>query len=217
MFDWEKEHKQLIEELLGEGLLRNERIRKAFEELPRHLFVPESVKRYAFENRPLPIGYGQTISQPSIVAQMTELLDPKPGDKVLEIGAGSGWQAAILAKIIYPGKVYTVERIKELAEFAKKNLERAGIKNVEVIVGDGTLGYKKEAPYDKIIVTAAAPEIPAPLIEQLKVNGRMIIPVGSAYMQELLLVIKKDEKNFEIQRHGACVFVKLIGKYGWNE
>ncbi len=216
MFRWEEEHKKLIEELLDEGLLRDKRIRRAFEELPRHMFVPESVKRYAFENRPLPIGCGQTISQPSIVAKMTELLDPKPGDKVLEIGTGSGWQAAILARVVYPGKVYTVERISELAEFAKKNLETANIKNVEVIVGDGTLGYKKEAPYDKIIVTAAAPEIPAPLIEQLKINGRMVIPVGSAYMQELLLIIKKDSNDFDVYRHGACVFVKLIGTYGWK-
>ena len=159
----------------------------------RHLFVPSSQQRRAYDDGPMPIGYGQTISQPYIVAYMTEIVNPEPGDKVLEIGAGSGYQAAVLAEIVK--KVYTIEIIPELGKEAKERLNRLGYENVEVITADGYHGLETHAPFDAILVTAAAEHIPPPLIAQLKDGGKMIIPVGSPFMvQTLMLVEKKDGK-----------------------
>lgn len=166
---------------------------KAMQTVDRHRFVPAGQQMRAYDDGPIPIGYGQTISQPYIVAYMTQLSDPEPGDKVLEVGAGSGYQAAILGEIVE--QVYTIEIIPELGERARKLLKELGYDNIEVITGDGYFGHEQHAPYDAIVVTAAAEYIPPPLIAQLKDGGKMIIPVGSPFMvQNLMLVEKKGEQ-----------------------
>ncbi|MEB3756681.1 MAG: protein-L-isoaspartate(D-aspartate) O-methyltransferase, partial [Desulfurococcales archaeon] len=209
MEDFEKQRKILVETLVAEGALFDEYARKAMLKVPRELFVPEHQKHLAYIDEPLPIGYGQTISAPSMVAIMTSHLKVRPRHKVLEIGTGSGYQAALLAEIVGDeGHVYTVERIPELAEIAKKNLEKAGYNNrVTVIVSDGTLGYKEKAPYDRIIVTAASPDIPKPLVEQLKPNGILVIPVGDRYLQRLLIVEKDTKGKTRIRKDTWCAFV----------
>ena len=200
----------------GRGI-DSERIIRAFESLPRELFVPEELREHSYDDNPLPIGMGQTISQPYIVALMTDLLRLREGDKVLEIGTGSGYQAAILSYVVgEKGIVYTIERIPKLAERAKNVLEQIGIKNVNVIVGDGTEGLPDHAPYKGIVVTAAAPSVPQPLRDQLDINGRLVIPVGDSYLQELL-VIERTEVGYAEERHGMCRFVPLIGRYGWKD
>ena len=218
-----EERKRLVEMLKRDGIIRSKKVERALLNVPRELFVPENYRDLAYADTPLPIGKGQTISAPHMVALMTELLNLDEGMKVLEIGTGSGYQAAVIAEIVAPknskklGKVITIERIPELAEFAKRNLERAGyIDRVKVVVGDGTLGYPKEAPYDRIIVTAAAPDIPKPLLEQLKPGGRMVIPVGNKYLQYLYIVDKTPSGKIIINKDTPCVFVPLIGKYGWK-
>lgn len=206
MFSLDYRRKDLVRYLKGRGFLRSRRVIRAFKDVPRELFVPEERRKYAYDDSPLPIGGGQTISAPHMVAVMTELLKPRKRDKVLEIGAGSGYQAAILAKLVK--KVYTVEFDDELASFAEGNLKKAGIKNVEVIAGDGSLGYSEAAPYKKIIVTCGTPEIPEPLIEQLDDGGRLIAPVGGSWLQTLTMLRKKRGK-IEKSEHGGCVFVML--------
>ena len=193
-----------------------EDILSAFEKVPREEFVPPRLMSQAYENHPLPIGYGQTISQPIMIADMMKHLDLKEGQKVLEIGAGSGYQAALLKGVVgEEGKVISIERVPELVEFAKGNLERAGY-DVEVVLGDGTLGYPEGAPYDRIIVTAGSPDIPQPLIGQLNAGGRLVVPVGGRWMQELLIIDKVGD-GIKTTRSTPCVFVKLIGEYGWPE
>jgi len=204
---------ELVERLIRNGALKTKKIIEAFRKVKRENFVPKKYKNLAYVDQPLPTYEGQTISQPTIVAIMTEALQPQKGDKVLEIGTGSGYQAAILAEIVKPGKVYTIERIKKLVEFAKKNLK--DYKNVVVIHGDGSQGLKEEAPFDCIIVTAAAPKVPDVLKEQLKIGGRMIIPVGDRCSQNLIL-LKKKVRGFEEVNMGPVVFVPLIGKYGFK-
>ena len=168
---------ELIRELIEEQWLRTKAVIRAFKKVPRENFVPEDQKKYAYVNYPLPIAAGQTISQPLTAAVMTESLAARGGDKVLEVGTGSGYQAAILSEIVGPtGKIITTEIIPELYDFSKRNL--ANYKNVSLLNVDGSVGYDKEAPYDKIIVTASAPKVPKPLIEQLKDGGRLVIPVG---------------------------------------
>jgi protein-L-isoaspartate(D-aspartate) O-methyltransferase len=172
--------------------IHNKYVLKAMENVPRHRFVPDKQKRNAYDDRPLPIGYGQTISQPYIVAYMTQVIDPKPEYRVLEIGTGSGYQAAVLAEIA--DSVFTLEIVKGLADRARSDLKENGFKNVVVRHGDGYYGWESKAPFDAIVVTAAAEHIPPPLIEQLKPDGKMIIPVGSPFMiQNLMLVEKKGE------------------------
>ncbi len=220
---FEEARRRIVEYLVELGYIRSEKVKKALLSVPREEFVPEAYRDMAYNDHPLPIGYGQTISAIHMVAIMTEALDPEPGDKVLEVGTGSGYQAAVLAEIVGKmdpsrrGHVYTIERIPELAEFARRNLERTGYSEyVTVIVGDGTLGYPDEAPYDRIIVTAASPDIPEPLIEQLKDGGRIVIPVGDLWFQRLVIADKKDGEL--VRRYGIeCVFVPLVGKYGWKE
>jgi protein-L-isoaspartate(D-aspartate) O-methyltransferase len=176
--------------------------------VPRHEFVPENLKPYAYVNRPLPIGHSQTISQPLIVGLMTDLLDVGKGSSVLEIGTGSGYQAAILAYCVK--QVYSIEIIKELGEDAKVRLQRLGYGNVEVRIGDGHQGWKEHAPFDAIIVTAAAAHVPPPLIEQLKPGGRMVIPVGETYStQYLTLVEKDDEGKVQMKKLLAVAFVPM--------
>lgn len=180
---------------LDDGKL-DEAILEAMRKVPREAFVPPTRKAEAYQNRPLPIGYGQTISQPYIVAVMTDLLRLKPTDKVLEIGTGSGYQAAVAAQLAK--QVYSIEIIEPLAKKAKKRLARLGYKNIKTKMGDGYYGWKEHAPYDAIIVTAAATHIPPPLIQQLKPGGRMVIPVGSRFATQQLLLVEKD-KNGEVR------------------
>ncbi len=178
--------------------------------VPRHEFVPENQKPYAYENRPLPIGYGQTISQPYIVALMTDLLEAGPGQKVLEVGTGSGYQAAVLSGLV--GRVYSVEIIPELAEEAAARLKRLGYENVEVRKGDGYYGWEEHAPFDGILVTAAGSHIPPPLVRQLKPGGKMVIPVGGPFMTQQLVVVEKlpDEK-IRSKQVLPVAFVPLTG------
>ncbi|HVP96570.1 protein-L-isoaspartate(D-aspartate) O-methyltransferase [Methanoregula sp.] len=190
------------------------RVLAAMREVPRHLFVPPPYDRDAYADAPLPIGSGQTISQPYIVALMTELLHPKSSDKVLEIGAGSGYQAAILSQLVR--SVVTVERIGTVAAQARSNLAAVHAENVEIVEGDGTLGYPHSAPYSGILVTAATPEIPDPLLAQLMDEGRLVAPVGSRSVQELV-VVERHGSHYREERHGDVRFVPLIGEYGWRE
>lgn len=208
---------RLVEKLEREGIIKSEKVKRAFLRVPRYKFVPERYKAYAHVDEPLPIPAGQTISAPHMVAIMLELAELEEGMNVLEVGTGSGWNAALIYELV-KRDVYTIERIPELAEFARRNLERAGYNRVHVIVGDGTKGFPPKAPYDRIIVTAGAPKVPEPLIEQLKVGGKILIPVGSYHLwQELLEVIKISEDNkVKIKNHGGVAFVPLIGEYGWR-
>ncbi|MDH7596293.1 MAG: protein-L-isoaspartate O-methyltransferase [Methanothrix sp.] len=198
--------------------LRNyvsERVVEAMSRVPRELFVPDELRPMAYEDRPLPIGYGQTISAPHMVAIMCDLLDLHEGMKVLEVGGGCGYHAAVMAELVGPsGHVYSVERIPELVEIARRNLERAGYRNVSMIAGDGSLGYREQAPYDRISVAASAPDIPEPLKEQLRPGGRMVIPVGS-YSQDLLVVTKNHD--IRVERAMGVIFVPLIGEYGFKD
>ena len=188
------------------------RVMAAMAKVPRHAFVPADEVKHAYENRPLPIGHGQTISQPYIVAIMTDLVKPKPGQRILEVGTGSGYQAAILAKLV--DQVYTMEIIEPLAASAEQRLAKLGYRNVHVRVGDGYYGWAKEAPFDAIVVTAAASHIPPPLLQQLKPGGRMVIPVGSRFMvQQLVVVEKNDEGTFTTHQILPVQFVPLTGKH----
>jgi protein-L-isoaspartate(D-aspartate) O-methyltransferase len=194
--------------------VEDRRVLDAMREIPRHLFIPDEFGAAAYHDRPLPIGSGQTISQPYIVGLMTSLLELKQNDKVLEIGAGSGYQAAILSKLVR--SVTTVERLPEIASKAKIMMQRLGISNVNVVVGDGTLGYAPDAPYDGIIITAASPDIPRPLIDQLADNGRLVAPVGPRDLQQLVRIRKQGDR-LNRETFGGVVFVPLLGCHGWQE
>lgn len=213
---YEGRRERLVRTLAEEGYIRSQRVAQAMLRVPRELFVPPGLKDMAYEDKPLPIGFDQTISAPSVVAYMTELLNPLPGEKVLEVGTGSGYQTAILAELVSPGGfVWSVERIPQIAEAARKRLEDLGYGDrVRVVVGDGSQGYLEGAPYDKIMVTASAPDVPPPLIEQLKVGGTMVIPVGHSFLQNLYLVRKGEGGEVFRWKDLAVVFVPLIGKYG---
>ncbi len=188
------------------------RVLRAMAKVPRHLFVPRSEARYAYDNRPLPIGYGQTISQPYIVAVMTDLLQTAPGDRVLEIGTGSGYQAAILAELVEA--VFTIEIIEPLGTAARSRLRRLGYDNTRVKIGDGYYGWEKYAPFDAIVVTAAANHVPPPLIRQLKPGGRMMIPVGSRFFTQQLVLVEKDATGKITTRQVLPVqFVPLTGSH----
>jgi len=209
---------ELIASMISSGALKTKQVIDAFEKVKREEFCLPEYRKEAYEDRPLPIIAGQTISQPTTVAIMTGALDLKEGQKVLEIGAGSGYQAAIIAEVIgKQGKLYTIERIKELADFAKKNLMKEGYRNVKIILGDGSLGLKSEAPFDRIIVTACSPKVPNSLKEQLKIGGKMVIPVGPEHHgQDMLVLTKKSKDEFEEWNIGPFSFVPLIGKEGWK-
>ncbi len=207
--EFEVQKNRLIEELRLHDI--SERVLSAMRKVPRHLFVPEKEQRNAYADYPLPIGWGQTISAPHMVAIMCELLDIQDSMKILEIGAGSGYHAAVMALLAGSGHVYAVERIEGLAHFARDNLKKAGITNVTVIVEDGSLGLPGYAPYDRISVACAAPEILDTLTAQLKEGGKLVIPVGK-YFQELYLVTKTNGLKKEAK--GGVVFVPLVGKKG---
>jgi protein-L-isoaspartate(D-aspartate) O-methyltransferase len=208
------ERSRMVEHQIRARGITNPRLLTAMREIPRHHFIPPPYNSSAYEDAPLPIGNGQTISQPYIVALMTELLDPRPEDRVLEIGAGSGYQAAILSRLVR--HVTTIERIPGVADLARRNVEELGLKNISIIVGDGTLGYTGNAPYDGIIITAATPEIPQPLIDQLAVGGILVAPVGSRDIQELV-TLTRTEKGIVRASHGGVRFVPLIGEHGWAD
>lgn len=211
---YEAERRLMVEEQLVRRGIRDDRVLEAMGSVPRHLFVSDELIESAYFDCALPIGEGQTISQPYMVAVMTELLELKGDERILEIGTGSGYQTAILSQLA--AEVFTIERIPSLAEKAKQRLMDIGRGNVHAIVSDGTQGLPEHAPYDGIIVTAGAPEVPQSYLDQLRENGKIVIPVGSRYSQVLYQVVKTPEG---VQRHmsTACVFVPLVGQEGWDE
>lgn len=204
---------QMVQYQLVNRGIHDERVLKAMSEVPRHLFVPELYRHAAYEDCPLPIGEGQTISQPYMVAIMTQCLELKGKENVLEIGTGSGYQAAILSRLA--SHVYTIERHSALASRAKTILQQMGYDNVDVIEGDGSLGLPEKAPFQGIIVTACAPHVPACLLDQLETGGRLVIPVGNPYNQILHQVVK-TEKGIKSMDILECAFVPLIGEEGWK-
>jgi len=210
--EYKEERKRMVDLLRRRGI--STEVLEAMNRVKRHLFVPPELRDQAYGDYPLPIGGGQTISAPHMVAMMCDYLKLERGDKVLEIGAGSGYHAAVIAELIgTEGRVYTVERLPLLVDFSTRNLRDAGYKNVVVVSGDGTLGLPEHAPFDKICVTCAAPSVPPPLLEQLKTRGRMVIPIGR-YIQELYLVEKKN--GIEKQSKCEVAFVPLIGRFGFR-
>ena len=209
--DFEAVRAELIEHLSTE--IKDKRVLEVMRSIPRELFVPPEIRRSAYEDRPLPIGHDQTISQPFIIALMTEALELKGNEKVLEVGTGSGYQAAILARLAR--FVVTTERVPALAEAARKVLDSLGFTNIEVHLAEETLGWQKEAPYEAIMVTAGAPRVPPDLLAQLAIGGRLVIPVGSRYIQELYKITRGRKKNV-VEDLGGCRFVSLIGKDAWE-
>ncbi len=201
------------DQIMARGI-RDKKILDAFTDVPRHKFVEDYLKYKAYDDYPLSIGFSQTISQPYMVAIMTEALKVQPESKVLEIGTGSGYQAAILSRLA--NFVYSIERLAPLASRARKTLDELGIFNVQIIIVDGTKGYAKEAPFDRIIVTAGAPYTPEALIEQLAPEGMLVIPVGDQYLQDLKRITKK-KNGIKTESLGGCRFVRLIGENGWKE
>ncbi len=228
--DFAKARKSMVEHQIKARGIYNERLLDAFLKVERHFFVPKSMIQFAYYDQPLSIGYGQTISQPYIVALMIDLLDLKKDNIVLEIGTGSGYQTVLLAEMAR--SVYSIERIEPLARSAKKRAEKLGYKNIIIKVGDGTLGWtdrdfsmnenvlsnyeEVDMKFDAIIVSAAAPEMPQKLIEQLADNGRMVIPYGKHFSQDLLRISKRNNK-IKRENFGGCMFVPLIGHYGWKQ
>ncbi|MCK4728893.1 MAG: protein-L-isoaspartate(D-aspartate) O-methyltransferase [Desulfobacterales bacterium] len=210
--------RRLLEKMVSTQIevrgIHDQRVLEAMRKVPRHLFVSEALQDQAFGDFPLPIGEGQTISQPFIVAEMTQSLELTQNDRVLEIGTGSGYQTAILAELAY--RVYTIERVRKLFIGARKILEQLHYHNVVAKCSDGTLGWAEESPFDAIIVTAGAPEVPDTLVEQLEEGGRLVIPVGGR-LSQTLLKIERREDGIRKTNLGGCRFVKLIGNHGWKE
>ncbi len=211
--DHEVQRRRMVEEQIVSRGIADEQVIVAFRRVSRHEFVPPALVEYAYDDHPLSIGEGQTISQPYMVALMTACLQLKGAEKVLEIGTGSGYQLAILAEIVK--EAYSVERIESLARRAEAVLQRLGYVNFKIKVGDGTLGWEEHSPYDCIIVTAASPQIPQSLVRQLKDGGRLVIPVGGAFGQVLTVVARKG-KDVSLEEVCGCVFVPLVGKEGWH-
>lgn len=208
---YQSQRARMIELLRARGI-HDERVLKAMAEIPRHLFVPDALAAKAYGDHALPIGDMQTISQPYMVARMTELLEVDADSTVLEIGAGSGYQTAVLSAVA--GRVLSIERLSELARNAQRNIRRLGCYNATVKWFDGTIGWSDHAPYDGILVAAGSPEIPEPLVKQLIVGGRLVIPIGDADQQVLVRIIR-TETGVTRENHGLCQFVKLIGRHGW--
>jgi protein-L-isoaspartate(D-aspartate) O-methyltransferase len=207
---------RLVDSLLRKGYVVTPAVESALRKVPREEFLPAKLKGDAYVDSPMPIGEGQTISAPHMVAIMAEKLDLMPGNKVLEIGAGSGYHAAVVAEMVRPeGHVFTVERIASLAKFAEDNLGRAGYgDSVSVIVADGSKGLPEEAPFDRIFVACGAPDVPSPLLDQLADGGKMLVPVGGRLYQDLVKVERRGAKMIR-ESHGGCVFVPLIGEFGY--
>lgn len=212
--NFERDRQRMVEEQIISRGVKDERVLAAMRKVPRHEFLPEAIRGNSYVDQALPLGEGQTMSQPYMVALMTQLLELTGTERVLEIGTGSGYQAAVLAELA--GKVYTVERIKTLADKARVVLDRLGYRSVALKVYDGTYGWKDMSPFDAIMVTAGAPHIPDALVEQLKDGGRMVIPVGDRYGQRLMKVVKTAGGVIS-EQSVPCVFVPLIGNNGWKE
>ena len=211
---YEDKRKNLVNNLETHGYIKKTNIKNAFLDVKREIFVPNAMKNFAYFDNPLSIGKGQTVSAPHMVAIMCEALDIKKGQKILEIGSGSGYHAAIVSKIIGDkGHLYSIERFNSLAAKAKNNLKIAGIKNVTIIVGDGSEGYSSLAPYKRIYVTCAAPKIPQPLLDQLNDPGKLLVPVGDVIC-DLKFIEKKNGKIIK-NNLGGCAFFPLVGKYGF--
>lgn len=206
--------RKLIEEIRGRGVEDLE-ILQLFDRVPRHIFLPEGMAPRAYEDAPIPIGFGQTASQPSLQAYYLSILRPTPDEKVLEIGTGCGFLTALLC--LMADRVYSVERVRELSQRSRKALDAFGVKNAALMVGDGTIGWKKYAPYDVIVVSAASPSVPQALVDQLADGGRMLIPVGSRDIQELVLVQKTGFAVTEEKVGGEVRFVPLLGRFAWKE
>ncbi|MBM4283896.1 MAG: protein-L-isoaspartate(D-aspartate) O-methyltransferase [Deltaproteobacteria bacterium] len=211
---YQKVRADMVEAQIRRRGVSDPRVLRALTKVPRHLFVPSHLWEQAYGDHPLPIGEDQTISQPYIVALMTEALDLTGAEKVLELGTGSGYQAAVLGELAR--EVYTIERLASLAESARLVLERLGYTNIHVRIGDGTLGWPEESPFDAILVTAGSPQVPRPLVEQLALNGRLVIPVGDQYSQTLTRV-RKTAAGLQHDYLGGCRFVRLVGAHGWQE
>lgn len=212
--DYSSKRLKMVEtQILPRGI-KDVRVINALKKVPRHLFLDDALWPQAYEDYPAPIGEKQTISQPYIVALMTELLELKGNEKILEIGTGSGYQTAILAEIAE--QVYSIERIPSLAKRARKTLDDLKYTNIIITISDGTLGWREYSPYDGIIVTAAAPVVPKTLLDQLKPGSRLVIPVGEEFVQDLIVYIKEGNDSYIKQNYGGCRFVKLIGEQGWK-
>lgn len=204
--------RKLIEDIRARGIEDLEML-QVFDKVPRHVFLPEGVWPRAYEDAPIPIGFGQTASQPSLQAYYLSLLRPTRDDRVLEIGTGSGYLTALLS--LMSDRVYSVERVRALSQRARKALDSLAVKNVALLVGDGTIGWKKFQPFDVIVVSAASPTVPRPLVDQLADGGRMLIPIGSLESQDLVLVKKTGFIVTEEIVRGECIFVPLVGRFAW--
>lgn len=209
-----REREKMVADQIVARQIRDPRVLEAMRKVPRHLFIAEELWDRAYEDGPLPIGESQTISQPYIVALMAEALQLKGHEKVLEIGTGSGYEAAILAELC--AQVFSIERLEELAISARAVLASLGYRNISIQVGDGTLGWQEHAPYDAVVVSAAGPQIPRPLLEQLKPEGNLVLPMGEEGLQSLVRIRKRSDGLNE-EYLGECRFVKLKGAYGWEE
>jgi protein-L-isoaspartate(D-aspartate) O-methyltransferase len=209
---YEGQRRALIGTMQQRGI-RDLNVLRAFDLIHRHEFVPEAVRHHAYQDAPVPIGFGQTASQPSLQALYMQVLDLRKTHKVLEVGTGCGFQTAVLAQLV--DRVYSVERIRELATRAREKLDDLRISNVAILVGDGTIGWSRYAPYDAILVAAGGPEVPAPLKEQLAEGGRMLIPVGGRTTQQLMLVERQGD-TFTQREVTECTFVPLLGRFGWT-
>jgi len=205
---------RMVEHLRSHYKIADERVLQAMNVVPRHAFVPDALKAQAYKDNALPISGGQTISQPFIVARMTELLELKGRERVLEIGSGSGYQTAILATVAR--KVFAIERLSVLASEAKQKLIQLGFRNISYRCDDGTNGWEVYAPFDVMLVAAGGPSIPEPLVKQLEIGGRMVIPIGSDQKSQVLVRVTRTAKGFETENFGPCAFVPLIGSHGWS-
>ncbi|MBI3000405.1 MAG: protein-L-isoaspartate(D-aspartate) O-methyltransferase [Deltaproteobacteria bacterium] len=212
--NFEKARQQMVQEQLLRRGINDPRVLEAMARVPRHLFVPEELRGRAYEDGPLPIGEYQTISQPYMVALMVEALQLKGDERVLEVGTGSGYEAAVLSELC--AEVFSMERLESLAARARSVLASLGYGNVQVFTGDGTLGLQAHAPYDAVVISAAAPAIPRPLLEQVKPGGCLVLPMGEIEIQTLVR-IRKASEGLKEDYLGDCYFVKLIGSYGWQE
>lgn len=214
MADMERLRRTMVDRQIARRGIDDPRLLAAMREVPRHCFVPEALQHHAYDDMPLPVEAGQTISQPYIVAVMIEAAAIGPDDRVLEVGVGSGYAAAIMSRLA--AQVCALDRHAELADLARARMARLGYGNVSVRAGDGTEGWPDEAPFDAILVAAAGPDVPAPLLEQLAIGGRLVMPVGGASEQRLVRMVRTDEGNFSRQELEAVRFVPLIGAYGWR-
>ena len=211
---YERRREKMVQQQIKMRGITDSDVLAAMRRVPRHLFVSDALKDQAYGDFPLPIGEQQTISQPFIVAEMTQALEIGKDDRVLEIGTGSGYQAAVLAEIAY--RVYTIERIRSLYVQTRGLLDKLKYHNIIMRCSDGTMGWKDESPFDAIIVTAGSPRIPEPLVEQMAEGGRMVVPVGDQHAQDLIKITRDSEGTHQTSL-GGCRFVKLVGKQGWNE